>query len=217
MFPTLSEVQNDTEKLREGFRRAVQLSTIVAFPMAAGIAAVAPQFVPVVLGNQWREAIPVIQILAVWGGIRAYGSNVGAVYKATGNPNIEASITALKVIAIAIIIYPAAEWFGLIGVASAVILSSTLSTPIHFYYIMSITQGKAIEFLKLIAYPLISSITMAVGVMMINTHILVGTSIFNLVLMIVSGVIFYVILMIVFERVFGIELTQLYQIVKKGI
>lgn len=216
-FPTLSKVQNDTAKLREGFRRAVQLSTTVAFPMAAGIAAVAPQFVPVVLGNQWRPAIPVMQVLAVYGGIRAFGANVGAVYKSTGRPDIEARIQTLQVITIVIVIYPAAGWFGLVGVASAIVMSLFLPFPIHLYYVLSITQGRALELLKLIAYPLVSSVVMAGSVIALDTYILAGASILNLIFLVIVGIIFYLLLMITFERVFKIEFIQLYYIVKQGI
>jgi len=216
-FPTLSKVQNDTEKLREGFHRAVQLSTTVAFPMAAGIAAVTPQFVPVVLGDQWRPAIPVMQVLAAWGGLRAFGANVGPIYKSTGRPDIEARIQALKVITIIIIIYPAAEWFGLAGVASAIVISSSISLPVHFHYVLSITQGRAVELLKLTTYPLISSIGMAGSVIALDTYVLVGISIFNLILLIISGIILYVILMLIFEYIFGAEFTQLYRLVEQKI
>lgn len=216
-FPTLSKVQNDTEKLREGFRRAVQLSTTVAFPMAAGIAAVAPQFVPVVLGDQWRSAIPVIQALAVYGGIRAFGANVGAVFKSTGRPDIEARIQALQVIALAVVIYPAADWFGLIGVAIAVVISLVLPLPISLNYALSITQLRATELLKLVTYSLVSSIAMAGSVIALNTYILTEEHILNLTLLIASGIIIYFVLMCLFERLFNIEFIQLYHIVKQGI
>lgn len=215
-FPALSKVQNDTAKLREGFRRAVQLSTIVAFPMAAGIAAVTPQFVPIVLGNQWQSAIPVMQILAIWGGVRAFGANVGPVYKSTGRPDIETKIQVLKVITILLIIYPAAKWLGLPGVASAVVVSSFLSLPVHLYYVLSITQLQAIQLLRLVVYPLVSSIIMAISVLALDSYVLAGTTIFSLVYLIISGAILYLILMALFDYIFETEFGQLYRMVKQG-
>jgi O-antigen/teichoic acid export membrane protein len=185
--------------------------------MAAGIVAVAPQFVPVVLGDRWRPAIPVMQALAVWGGIRAFGANVGPVYKSTGRPGTEARVQALKVVAIMIIIFPAAEWFGLVGVASAIVMSSSISLPVHFYYVLSITQGQATELLKLIAYPLISSIAMAGSVVALDTFILTGANILNLTLLIILGATFYFVIMIIFERIFEVEFTQLYHIIKRRV
>jgi O-antigen/teichoic acid export membrane protein len=216
-FPTLSKVQNDTEKLREGFRRAVQLSTTVAFPMAAGIAAVAPQFVSVVLGDQWRPAIPVMQVLAVWGGIRAFGANVGSVYKSVGRPDISAGIQATKTGAIAIIIYPAAEWFGLVGVASAIVLSSFVTTPINIYYVLSITQDRAVELIKLIIYPLLGSIVMGGSVITVDTYVLAETSVLNFIFLIILGIILYFGVMSLFENMFGAEFTQLYHKIRQGI
>lgn len=216
-FPTLSRVQNDTAKVREGFYKAVQLSTTIAFPMAAGIVAVAPQFVPVVLGDQWRPAIPVMQVLAIYGGIRAFGANVGAVYKSTGRPDIEARIQGLQVVTIAILVYPAADWFGLVGVASAILMSLFLPLPIHFYYVLSIVQGRTIELLKMVIYPLTSSIVMAGSVIALDVYILTGTSIQNFIFLVILGTIFYFLLMSIFERVFNTEFIQLYYTVKKRI
>jgi O-antigen/teichoic acid export membrane protein len=185
--------------------------------MAAGIAAVAPQFVPVVLGDQWRSAIPVMQVLAVWGGLRAFGANVGPIYKSTGRPDIEARIQALKVIIIAITIYPAAEWFGVVGVASAIVMSSFLPLPIHLHYILSITQGQATELLKLILYPLVSSIAMAGCVVLLDTYILIGSSISNMLFLIIIGIISYTIIMYSFEKIFGTGFIQLYYSIKQDI
>jgi O-antigen/teichoic acid export membrane protein len=216
-FPALSKVQNDTAKLRKGFSRAVQISTIIAFPMAAGIAAIAPQFVPVVLGNQWQSAIPVMQVLAVWGGIRAFGANVGPVYKARGRPDIETRIQGLKVVILAILIYPAAEWFGIAGVASAIVMSSLLPLPIHLYYILSIIQARTVELLKLIVHPLMSSLIMAGSVVVIDTYVLTGTSILNLIYLVILGVMSFLALMFIFEYIFGTEFTKLYQIMRQNI
>jgi len=218
VFPTLSKVQNDTEKLREGFRRAVQLSTTVAFPMAAGIAAVAPQFVPVALGNQWRPAIPVMQVLAVWGGVRAFGANVGPVYKSVGRPDIAAGIQGTKTAIIAIMIYPAAERFGLVGVGSIIVLSSLfVTTPINIYYVSSIIQERVVKLIRLIAYPLVSSIAMGGIVIAVDIYVLTEANILNFISLIALGITLYVGLMILFENMFGAEFIQLYYKIKREI
>jgi len=64
-FPTFSKMQDDISRLRQNYFRVVQISTIIAFPMAGGIIAIAPQFVMVVFGNQWVPMIPLIQALAI--------------------------------------------------------------------------------------------------------------------------------------------------------
>ncbi|MDL0118513.1 lipopolysaccharide biosynthesis protein [Halobacterium salinarum] len=217
VFPTLSKLQDDVDRLREGFLRAVQISTTVAFPMAAGIAVVAPQFVLVVLGNQWRPVIPVMQVLAVWGGIRAFGANIGPVYKSTGRPDLEAKIQVFKVIIIALVIYPVAEIFGLIGVSAIIVGSSLLVLPVHLYYILSITEGRLAEVIEIIAYPLVGSVAMAVGVKAVDAYIILGISPLNFLLLIIWGVILYVATMFTLEYTFDCEFLQLYSVIKRGI
>ncbi|MEF8814591.1 MAG: lipopolysaccharide biosynthesis protein, partial [Halovenus sp.] len=79
-FPSLSQVQADSDKLRNGYLRTLRFSVFLAFPVAAGIAIVAPSFVRVFLGNDWVPIVPVLQVLAVWGAIRALGSSSGPVW-----------------------------------------------------------------------------------------------------------------------------------------
>ncbi|QRY24857.1 lipopolysaccharide biosynthesis protein [Halobacterium sp. BOL4-2] len=217
LFPTFSKLQDDIDKLREGFLRAVQISTTVAFPIAAGVAVVAPQFVLVVLGNQWRPAIPVMQVLAVWGGIRAFGANVGPVYKSTGRPDLEAKIQAFKVVIIALLIYPAADIFGLIGVSAMIVGSALLTLPVHLYCILSITEGRLTEVIEKMAYPFIGSVAMVVGVTVLNSYIISSVSVLNLVLLVVWGVVLYVAIMVVLEYTFDCKFLQLYSVVKRGI
>ena len=46
-------------------------SAPIALPALGGLVIVAPDFVPVVLGDQWEAAVPVIQILAWVGALQA--------------------------------------------------------------------------------------------------------------------------------------------------
>jgi O-antigen/teichoic acid export membrane protein len=185
--------------------------------MAAGIFAVAPQFVSVILGDQWHSAIPLMQVLAVWGGLRAFGANVGSVYKATGRPDIETRIQALQVIIIALIIYPAADWFGVVGVASTIVISSFLPLPIHLHYVLSIIQGRATKILKLIAYPLVSSIAMAGCVVILDAYILTSTNMINLLFLIIFGTLAYITIMVIFEYISGASFIELYYEVKQRV
>lgn len=216
-FPTLSKVQDNTKQLREGYFRTVQISTIVAFPMAAGIAAVAPQFVRVILGNQWDPMIPLMQLLAIWGGFRAFGANGGAVFKSVGRPDIGTRIQALKVIIIALSIYPAAEYFGVAGVALAVLGSSLVVLPTQAFIILSIIEGEVEELLQLVLYPAIGSIMMFFVVTTIDHHILLGFTIWNLLSMVLIGVIIYLGFLWAVEKYTRYEFAFIYQMIRHSL
>jgi PST family polysaccharide transporter/lipopolysaccharide exporter len=107
VFPTYSQIQTDKEKLRTGYFRTVQIVTVISFPMAVGIAVVAPTFVRAFLGEQWLPTILAMQILAFWGIIRSLGAAVGPLFNALGQPDVNTKLQTLKLVIIAIFIYPA--------------------------------------------------------------------------------------------------------------
>ncbi|WP_239638742.1 MULTISPECIES: lipopolysaccharide biosynthesis protein [unclassified Haloferax] len=216
-FPALSKVQNDVSRLREGYYRSVKVSTVVAFPMAAGIAVVAPQFVHTILGSQWTSMVPLMQILAVWGGFRAFGANIGPVFKSVGKPNVEFWIQLIKVAVIGLLIYPTAEMFGVIGVALVIVGSSFITHPIAIYLVLSIIEGDLSELLQLTFYPLIGSLGMASVVLAIDSFVFTNNGIIELVSLVIIGSITYPALMLIIDRSTPYEFTSIYHMLQNAV
>ena len=216
-FPAFSKVQGDTDRLREGYYRSVNMSTVIAFPMAAGIAAVAPQFVRAVLGSEWNSIVPLMQVLAIWGGLRAFGANIGPVFKAVGKPNVEFWIQFIKVLIIAVTIYPAAELLGVIGVASVIVGSSFITHPIAIYLVLSTIEGSSIELLRLIFYPFVGSISMAFIVLSVDKYAIDSIGIIELLTLVLIGILTYIVLMVVIDRATQYEFANLYHVFRRSI
>jgi O-antigen/teichoic acid export membrane protein len=64
LLPALSRVQDDLPRLQRDYLRAAAGFSMIALPMAAGIACVAGPLVEVVLGPRWLAAKPVVEMLA---------------------------------------------------------------------------------------------------------------------------------------------------------
>ena len=62
LFPALSKYQDDKERLLQYTRMYMQLSSFVVFPVMLGFAAVAENFVRVLLGDKWLSTVYYIQI-----------------------------------------------------------------------------------------------------------------------------------------------------------
>lgn len=216
-FPTLSKVKDDTRRLRNGYLQVVKTSTLIAFPMAAGIAAIAPQFVNAILGNQWGPMVPLLQLLAVYGGIRALEANVGPLFMSIDKPEYDTYLHLIKVIFIAIFVYPAADYLGIVGVAWVVIGSRIIVQPISLYLIVSIIGGGFKQLLMLIFYPLACSIIMFILVTQINEYLFNNTGILQMAILILFGIVIYFSTMIVVEKQTQYEFTSTYQILRQAI
>lgn len=83
-FPVFSAVQDDVGRLRRGYLEMVRLLMFVSAPLLVGGAAVAPVAVPLLLGEQWTEAVPLVQVLAFYALLRSVGNAGGSLLMARG-------------------------------------------------------------------------------------------------------------------------------------
>jgi O-antigen/teichoic acid export membrane protein len=119
LFPAMSSVQDDGERMRTAFGRVLGATLLAALPASALMVVLAPEIVAVFLGEKWRAVVVPFQILAA-GTFFRVGYKVGSVaILARGRANLFAAtqITYACLIAAGAAI---GSRFGLGGVAAAV-------------------------------------------------------------------------------------------------
>ena len=68
-LPTFARVRSDPQQLARTLETALRLSTLVAFPMFIGVAAIAPDLIALFLGPAWTEAAAPLTLLLVGGAV----------------------------------------------------------------------------------------------------------------------------------------------------
>ena len=70
ILPTLSNEQDNKEKLKKMMQRAIKTSSFLLFPMIFGLAAVSEPLIKILLTEKWLQAVPIMQLLcfsyALW-------------------------------------------------------------------------------------------------------------------------------------------------------
>ena len=66
-YPVLSSIENDPERLRQGFRRIVKVTTLIAFTCMLGLGAASYQVILVLIGEKWLIAASFLQIICFSG------------------------------------------------------------------------------------------------------------------------------------------------------
>lgn len=125
LFPALSVIVSEPERLQSVYRRALVIVSMIVLPASVAIAISAPELVPVVLGNEWAGSILPLQILCVGGLFRAVYNLSGALATAAG---------VVYQQAIRYMVYAAAVFggsllgmaWGLTGVSSGVVVALAL-------------------------------------------------------------------------------------------
>lgn len=64
-FPTLSELQDDNEKLIFVYKKIIKMSSLVIFPVMIGLAVLASPLINVILTEKWDGIVWMLQILSV--------------------------------------------------------------------------------------------------------------------------------------------------------
>ncbi len=84
MFPVMTKIRNDPEKLRRYFFHQLHVLALLVAPVLLGLAAIAPLMVPTLLGQRWVPAVPIVQVLALVGLLSAFSGPLGSMYLASG-------------------------------------------------------------------------------------------------------------------------------------
>lgn len=64
-LPILSQVQDDAAGMKHRMKRALMLNAFVVFPAMMGLSAISYEFIYVVLGRKWLDAVPYMALLSL--------------------------------------------------------------------------------------------------------------------------------------------------------
>ena len=158
-FPAFSRLQDQRERLRRAFYRAVAFTALLAFPILLGIAVLAPELVPALFGSQWSASIPVIQVLVLGGiGLSVLRFN-SELLKACGKPQQVLLMTVLGTLANALGVMLLAPK-GIVAVAAVLAFVRYGFAPIYIWMIhRTIRLDFRVYFNQYVA-PLAGSLTM---------------------------------------------------------
>lgn len=156
--------QMSPREMKTGYLLVLDMVALLTIPAAFGIAASASTFVPLVLGKQWLDAIPVIEILAFFGLIQALQNNIGSVYYALGLPRtLTLYALAYNVILIPSLVVGSIYW-GPIGAAMALLMSLTAITPFNMHNMSTKLDLSFGDFVRATWRPASAGIIMYFGV-----------------------------------------------------
>jgi PST family polysaccharide transporter/lipopolysaccharide exporter len=217
VFPTYSQLQDDIEQLRAGYLKTLQFVSLVSFPVAIGILLVTDPFVRVFLGSKWTPIIVVMQILALWGLIRSIGATTGPLFKAINRPDYETKLQLLKLVLIAIAIYPATATYGIEGTALVIIGSAFLPMPLSLWIVSKEIGSSLLTVLHQFLYPTVGCVIMALSVTIIRNWLALESSLVAFFLIILAGSVSYSVALLAFEWWVGFGLRSLIATVRSSL
>jgi len=171
IFPTLTKINEDPELVKKAYLKALELISFLVIPFAILLAALAPEFVLIFLGEKWEDSIVPLQILAFAGMFRALTATSGQVFLATGNTRWYTGSAVLRFSLFLVFIYPLMILFGLMGVAITVVIFTLAGMLYAFFGLGRILEIKKRIFAGIIGRNLLSAAVAAGFLFLVRTRL----------------------------------------------
>jgi lipopolysaccharide exporter len=171
-FSVLS--QQDSVQQQRYLSQLLEVYAFVAAPIYAVAFLIAPWLIPLLYGHRWTEAVPIFQVLLLFGYTRGFMSILGTALNALGYPGTNAAINWILVplsipsyflgVKLASLFFPNYALAGAIGVAIAVVTVLGIGSSIAFWLATSRKAGWPISTLMKPAFLPTLCIGLALGI-----------------------------------------------------
>ena len=156
-FPAYSKMQDDSERMKQACLRILRFMCAISIPLAAGIFILAPELTQVLLTEKWLPMVPALQVMCIFGAMRAIAATFGPVYRAIAKPDIPFKINVVHLLFLCLIIYPLGVKWGIFGVAVAISLSMIVALVLTSIRIMSVLRIRFISLFKPVIVSILAS------------------------------------------------------------
>ena len=174
-FPTMSKIQDDIPRLKNIYIRMINFVASINFPIYVAIITLAPELVRLLFGHKWDEAIPIIQILSIFGAIRSTGNPIGSLILARGRANLGFwwNFGLFFYVPLSIFIY--SQW-GLMGIAWGLVANMIILQLPGYYVLVKPLSGAGLkEYFWQIGRALLISI--AVYILVYNCYLILPSNV----------------------------------------
>lgn len=159
-FPILSEIQNDDKRLISVYRKYIQMSAFIVFPLILGLCGIARPLVLLLLTDKWEGVIILLQILCfsyLWNCIVTVNLNL---LNVKGRTDLVLKLEIVKKIIAFMILFLSLP-FDLKGICIGLVIYSVLAFYMNTYYTKKLLNyGFKEQFVELLPYLLLSLLIM---------------------------------------------------------
>lgn len=165
IFPGYAKLADDLDALRKGFMDVLALVWLIGTPLAVGIGAVADPLVRVMLGAQWIETIPLIQVLSLYGFLSLITAGSAPIYLATGRPRYILLTKLASIVVMLPLLVVGTNYAGAFGAAWAVTIAASVEAVADFVLIVTLLKLSVRSIIASGYRPVVASAVMALAVL----------------------------------------------------
>lgn len=171
VFPAYSKIQNNTVRLRGGFIKILENTLLVSLPLSGIIFIYSPIYTRYILGSKWIPIIIPLQILSIVGAIKTFNASSGPIYFSLAKGNFATIINSIRFLFFIALMIPFTLKFKITGTALAILLTTTIITPMNITLLSKVLQTQTFKLVKPIYFPILLALALIISTQFTLTHI----------------------------------------------
>jgi len=207
-FPVFSKAQSNTGQLKRGYLFLLNILMSANSPMLLGLASTAPLLLPLIFGERWLPAVPLVQILSFVALFMSSGNSIGCLLLAKGRADLAFKWNAALFLSQIPTIYFCARHGGAMGVAVGLLVLQTVYFIANYLILVCGLLGPCMkEYLMSVVPSFCLASIMGIAVSAILFFIK-GPAELVLTAQLFTGVCVYVVLTVIFRPAFLKEIKS---------
>jgi len=190
-YPILARLQGDNNELKKSYLTILDLLSYSNLPLLAGLFITADSVVPLFYGPGWEPTILLIRIF-VFVSIFTFLSNpLFTLAFSKGKPKLLFYLNLITLVIKIPLVYVLAQYYGVIGIASAFLIATLANTLINFRIARSLIGTFMPEFIQNITKPILFCLLM-VGVIALYKTFSTTINVTNTSVQVILGALVYI-------------------------
>jgi teichuronic acid exporter len=132
-YPVLSKLQDELERLKEGYRKVIKLSTFIILPAMVFLGVLAELVIVALVGEKWLPSVVFLQLLCLAGATFHFSAVNLNMLLVIGRSDVSLRLEVIKKVNITIAILIGIQ-YGIYGLVIGEVVSSYINLIINAYY-----------------------------------------------------------------------------------
>jgi lipopolysaccharide exporter len=162
-FPAYSKLQDNIPKLRQAFLLSLETLASIVLPVGVVIFLLAPDFTPVILGEQWIPSVPAMRFLGLAAAIQCLLSTGKSLFYSLRRPALDFGMNQISIVVMFALFFPLIKQYGLQGAAIAVLLGTVSALPFFVWRLTRLLEIRPRDYLRVLMAPAAIILIMVVG------------------------------------------------------
>ncbi|MGB6298837.1 MAG: lipopolysaccharide biosynthesis protein [Rivularia sp. (in: cyanobacteria)] len=129
LFPHLCEIRENIKELKKRYYNSLKTMAFIIIPLVLLQSSLAPLYVPVVFGEKWIKAIPILMIICLSAIPRPFAEAAGQLLQAVDKTHLNLYWNVIFTVIFTICLLIVVKW-GILSVAVSVLISHFIALPI---------------------------------------------------------------------------------------